>query len=254
MTEAGKRDGGYKNPPIEEALVEFRFVPRQEWDLTIPGKLAQHSSIKDQYPGKPRTQKMLQAELQAMAGQPAGFAVHEGVGRVQLIDNDARRLVSLGPDVLSVNSLRPYEGWGDFRPRIEAALLAYAEIAGATEVKRIGVRYINKVTLPVTDFDLDTFFRCGPPSAEGLPKHMSGFLSRVEYVYEDGAKLLLTHASVGALEGSSAFLLDLDVIWEAQAPLAVEKVMSLVNDLHEREGKAFEAIITDEARKVFDAD
>jgi hypothetical protein len=41
----------YKNPPIEEALAEFRFVPRQEWDLTIPGKIHQHPNIRDAYRG-----------------------------------------------------------------------------------------------------------------------------------------------------------------------------------------------------------
>ncbi len=28
----------YRNPPIEEALCEFRYPPGQEWDLTIPCK------------------------------------------------------------------------------------------------------------------------------------------------------------------------------------------------------------------------
>jgi uncharacterized protein (TIGR04255 family) len=42
-------------------------------------------------------------------------------------------------------------------------------------------------------------------------------------------------------------------VWEAPTPLTVDKVMDVVDDLHEREGKAFEAIITDETRQVFDA-
>jgi len=87
----------YRNPPIEEALVEFRFVPGQEWDLTIPGKLHQHDAIKAQYPGKPRTQKVfLEAELQAGPGHPPNLAVHEGVGRVQLVDERGNHLISLG--------------------------------------------------------------------------------------------------------------------------------------------------------------
>jgi uncharacterized protein (TIGR04255 family) len=248
-----KRRSQYKTPPIEEALVEFRFEQAQEWDLTIPGKLHQHASIKDQYPGKPRQQRVLQAALQAAPGQPAGFAVHEGVGRVQLVDLDAKRLLSLGPDVLSVNVLRPYEGWDRFRPRIDAALRAYAEVAGIVGVNRIGVRYINKVVIPVTNFDLNTYLLSRPSSPPGLPNQMGGFLNRVEYAYDDGCKLLLTQASVEAPEGSSAFLLDLDVVWEGKAPLPVDEVMAVVEDLHEREGRAFEAVITDETRKVFDA-
>ena len=40
----------YKNPPIEEALCEFRFKPGQDWDFTIPGKL--QTEFGDEYTGK----------------------------------------------------------------------------------------------------------------------------------------------------------------------------------------------------------
>ena len=83
----------YKNPPIEEALVEFRFAPGQEWDLTIPGKL--HEKVKDSYPGKPRQQKLLQAAVQAVQGQPPGFTLQEGIMRVQLVDADRRKDILL---------------------------------------------------------------------------------------------------------------------------------------------------------------
>jgi len=242
----------YKSPPIEEALVEFRFVPGQEWDLTIPGKLHQHRAIKDQYPGKPRTQKVVAAELQAGPGQSPNVAVREGVGRIQLVSEDGRRLISLGTDLLSVNVRRPYPGWEDFRPRIEAALKAYSEVATPKAVARVGVRYINKIVLAETALDLGAYFRCGPPTAEGLPNAMGGFVSRVEYIYDDGAKLLLMHASVAPPAGRSAFLLDLDVIRESREPIGTEEVMRTVDDLHEREGQAFEATITDNLRQVFD--
>ena len=37
----------YRNPPIEEALCEFRFKPGRDWDLTIPGKL--QAAIGEEY-------------------------------------------------------------------------------------------------------------------------------------------------------------------------------------------------------------
>lgn len=42
----------YKNPPIVEALCEFRFVPSDEWNLTVPGLIFQE--LKHVYDGKPR--------------------------------------------------------------------------------------------------------------------------------------------------------------------------------------------------------
>ncbi|MDQ2696723.1 MAG: TIGR04255 family protein, partial [Pseudomonadota bacterium] len=182
----------YRNPPIEEAIVEFHFRPGQEWDLTIPGKLHQHPAIKDQYPGKPRTHKIMEASFQAGPEQPATWAVREGPMRTQLVDTSGHRLISVGPDMLSVNVLRPYDDWEQFRPRIDAALQAYAEVAKPNGVWRVGVRYINKIVVTGKAFDIPKYFTCGPPFAPGLPGQMAGFISRVEYLYDDAIKLLLT--------------------------------------------------------------
>jgi uncharacterized protein (TIGR04255 family) len=250
MTEPRQRRR-YKNPPIEEALVEFRMVPGQDWDLTIPGKL--HERVKASYQGKPRQQKLFQASVQAVHGEPTGLAMHEGVVRVQLVDSDGRKLLSLGADVLSVNVLKPYDSWENFKPRIDDALRAYVDVSGAEKVSRIGVRYINKVVLEGTDIDLPKYFLCGPSVPPGLPRRVGGFLNRAEHVFEDGVKVLVTFASIDAGENKSAFLLDLDVVWEGAVPLDTNAALEKVDDLHEREGIAFEALITDETRAIFDA-
>ena len=243
----------YRNPPVEEALVEFRFVPGQEWDPTLPGKLHQHAAIKRGYTGKPRTQKIVEAALEAGRDQPSQMTLREGFGRVQLVNENGTRLISLGPDVLSVNVLRPYEGWTQFRQRIAIALQAYAEVAEPSGVLRVGVRYINKIVLPEKEIELKTYFQCGPPSVPELPSKMAGFMSRVEFLYPDAVKLLLTQASIDAPEEPSAFLLDLDVLWEGGEAQSPDAIMTVVDDLHERVGSAFEAIITDAAREIFDA-
>lgn len=244
----------YRNPPVEEALVEFRFVPGQGWDPTLPGKLHQHTAIKSGYTGKPRTQKIVEAALEAGRDQPSQMTLREGFSRVQLVNENGTRLISLGPDVLSVNVLRPYEGWIEFRQRIETALQAYAEVAEPGGVSRVGVRYINKINLPAQEIELKTWFRCGPPTVPELPGKIAGFVSRVEFLYPDAVKLLLTQASIEAPDGPPAVLLDLDVLWESGETRSPDAIMTLVDDLHERAGNAFEALITDAARERFDAD
>lgn len=243
----------YKNAPIEEALVEFRFTSSgAEWDLTIPGKLHQHPAIRDAYSGKPRTQRILETVMQAVAGQAPAFNVQQGVGGIQLVDADAKRLLGLKPDVLSVHVLRPYEGWEKFRPRVDAAVRAYREVSGVDSVVRIGLRYVNRIVIPVEGLKLGEYFTCGPRSPDGLPNEMAGFLTRVEYVYEEHQKLIMTFASLEALPGSSAFLLDLDTIWEGES-LHIDSAMSTLDALKEHVGSGFESLITDKLREVFDA-
>lgn len=245
----------YHTAPIEEAFVEFRFESSgREWDPTLPGKLHQHQNIGPYYTGTPRTQRVIQADLNATGDKPS-IKVQEGVGRIQLVNEQGTRLIALGPDVLSVHTLRPYDRWDAYRPRIAEALAAYTDVVGGPiRVTRIDVRYINKIVLPDTVSLLETYFRCRPLATSGLPSKMGGFISQVEYIYPDDVRLLLAHASIQSAPGQStaAYLLDLDVFIMPPIPLSVDKAMDFVDTLHEREGEAFEAIITDEARALFD--
>lgn len=241
----------YARPPIEEAIVEFRFIPGQDWNFTIPGKLHEHSDIKRRYPGKPRTQKLIEASINNNANKPPNLEMREGT-RFQLVDSETQRLISIGPDLLSINTLRPYDGWEQFRPRVVEALKAYDEVVEPSAISRIGVRYVNKIVIPESRIEFDRYFQNGLPSVHGIPNSVASFFSRIEYVYDDGIKLLLTQATVDASEeGSSAFVLDLDIIWEGEDPLALEAAMEIVDKLHKREGESFEAIITDALREVF---
>ena len=79
-------------------------------------------------------------------------------------------------------------------------------------------------------------------------------MSRIDYSYEDGARLVISQGSINSPSNHPQFLLDLDVIYESVDPLSQSEALEKVNDLRERERNAFEAVITNEAREIFDAD
>ena len=252
----------YKNPPIEEALCEFRFAPGQDWDLTIPGKL--QGALGDGYSGKPREQKAMQVGLHVQDGKPANLEYGEGLARVQLVAKDGTRVVGVGRDVLSVHMLRPYQntaniqkgGWQEFEPRIATALDAYWNVAEPSGITQVGVRYINKIALPVVNsVRVEDYLNCAYLEINGLPERYANFVSRVEYIYEDEIRLVLSYGLLGASPHVVDCLLDLDVIWQ-QNDVPIEREMSLevAGDLHRRVGIAFETLVTDKARELFDAD
>ncbi len=190
----------YKHPPIEEALVECRFEPSPDWDLTMPGRL--HVELREKYPGKPRQQNVVHASLGAQQGQAQRFAIREGVSKVQLLTDEATRLVAIGPDELSVHMLRPYQcdegpsGWDEFRPRIVGALTGY---------------------------------------------------------WKDDVRLVVSYATVEAPEDHVAFLMDIDLIWQSAKGVDNDAALKTADDLRTKERKVFEALITDDARSLFDA-
>ena len=249
----------YKNPPIEEALCEVRFQSQKDWDPTIPGKL--HSLLSEDYSGTPEQQKALEVGFEAGNGTTSKFSYSEGIGRVQLYTDDKTRMISVGPDSLGIHMLRPYidknyhagYGWPEFEDRIANALNHYWDLARPEGVKRIGVRYINKINIPETSVPIAKYLKCTMPDLSGLPSDLKNFLSRVEYVYPDDVVLVLSQGSVNAPDDNHVgFILDLDVIWSSDHLLLDRnESMSKTSDLRSRELEAFEAVITEDTRSLF---
>ena len=250
----------YRNPPIEEALCEFHFQPGPEWDLTIPGRL--HLQLGSEYPGKPQEQKSFETQIQVHDGQPPSVQHREQLSRVRLLTEDGKRMVSVGRNVMSVHMLRPYQhesledpgGWEEFRSRISTALSAYWTVAQPTAIPRIGIRYINKIVIPHSPVSLADYLSSSLPVVSGLPTRVGGFLTRVEYTYSEDVRLVLTQGLTAAPKGLVAVMLDLDVIWKGTKPAQRDDAMQKATELRDLERSAFEALITDQARELFDAD
>ena len=246
----------YKNPPIDEAICEFRFEPSQDWDPTIPGKL--HVELANEYSGKPQEQRALGLEWNPQEQQ---MSYNEGLARVQLPTEDGTRKVGVGPDLLSVHMLRPYHsellfdtsGWGEFRQRIERALDSIWKVVQPVGVRRVGLRYINKIFIPQRLVIINEYLNSALPQVSGLPTSPNGFVSRAEYTYPDGIRIILSQGTIEAPENHSGYLLDLDVIWENPEYITKEEALAKAGDLRAREREIFESVITDKAREVFDA-
>ena len=86
-----------------------------DWDPTVPGKL--QAELGDEYSGKPREQRAVQVGLRVQKGKPADLQYDEGLAKVQLVTKQGTRMVGVGPDVLSIHMLRPYQDLANFSKR-----------------------------------------------------------------------------------------------------------------------------------------
>jgi uncharacterized protein (TIGR04255 family) len=261
---AAKSMAVYKNPPVQEAVCEFHFAPLKgdpEWDLTLPGKLQLDPRLAE-YSGPSRQQTMQSIVAGGPKGEPA-FNLQSSLFRIHLPTQDDRALLSLGHNTLGVVVLRPYEGWENFRPRIMNALEVFCSKSGLTIVNRIGVRYINRIVTPVPDASTASKFMTGlrthieAVEADGKTKRTSRLTalnSRQEFVTSDNIKVLVTHATLDPqTTGTAEYLLDIDIAWDRQPLTGENEMVPMVDKLHEIEGAVFESLITEEARKLFNA-
>lgn len=240
----------YPNPPIQEALVEFKFADDGRWNWTYPGRYWE--LVREEYDGSPRSEQTIAVNAQQRARAVSTRAI-AGVGRVFLTRSTDAGLLGLAPDSCSVHVLRPYPGWSEFRPRVERALEAYEQLDAEILISRIAVRYVNRIVIPGDQLNLAEWFTSSPTLPEGVSQSMTALMSRVETGYEDGARLAITLATVQHEKpGEHAFLLDLDLSFVPESPVPISTgVYDIVESLHEREGSAFEAMITDATRELF---
>jgi uncharacterized protein (TIGR04255 family) len=237
----------YKNPPIEEALCEFMFASTatgQQFDLTVPGRLKMHPSMKE-YSGEPRTQNIPRIS----ANMPPTIAL-----RVQLPTADGRRLVSIGHNTLAISVLRPYDGWENFKLRIEHVLDAYFEAISPFAVVRIGVKYVNRILVRNAVAHPASFLTGLPTEDKISDARLANFTQFTEFVRTDQIKVLVTQATLQPIaQDTTEYLLDIDTIWDHRELGSRTEIIDMIERLHDIEGAAFEALITNEARSLFDA-
>ncbi|MCY4225266.1 MAG: TIGR04255 family protein [Bacteroidetes bacterium] len=244
----------YRNPPIIEAICEFHFASSSGWDPTLPGKL--HAELEGDYVGQPRRWESIEFGVQIQSGASAKFQVGEGPEKVQLITENEKRIIGIGPDVLSIHMLSPYldphysdgTGWVEFHARIKEALNSYWQVVQPKGVKKTGIRYINKIEVSEQEMLLQKYLKCAFPKVAGLPDQIVNLMSRVEYQYDGGIKLILSQGKV--VDG---FILDIDVIHETSEVADRNCIDEMIIDLRTRVGDVFESVITNKSRELFNA-
>lgn len=246
----------YSKPPIVEAVCEFRFSGGPGWDWTIPGLFFE--KVKAGFPQK-RQQNIVELSMSATEQQVTPM-VKGGVARMQFLSATGDKLITVGPEMLSAHwaKMAPdeyYPGWEAFRPHIESAYQNYLAIAGPEDVVRIGLRYINRINVAGEAINLGAYLRNPPQLPDELPQDIGMFVSRTVVAYDEATTLALIMASPqDAQPGTVSVVLDLDLVYaNPDGVLDPNQAMAKVDVLRALERDAFEALITDDSRRLFDA-
>ena len=75
-----------------------------------------------------------------------------------------------------------------------------------------------------------------------------------EYLRDDGSRVIVTQVTLQATNPETTeYLIDVDTLWNAGPIEGLDAMMAKADELHGIEGAAFETLITDRARELFDA-
>lgn len=236
----------YKNPPIVEALCEFRFTQSGDWPLTIHGAI--FSKLQSKLP-KSRNAQNIQFSTQI---GPGGVAQQSQTqDKTILLTEDERSLVQVAPHQLVVNRLKPYQTWNDFLPLIQESFRAYLEVAHPNSLRQIILRYINRIEFDEdASVPVETYFEFRPYLGSKLKTEMNGFAQVVQFAQNDGRDLATVTLSTTDL-GDPAVMLDLEYATAHSEPIELDKVFEWVELAHTHIEDLFEACITDTLRQRF---
>jgi uncharacterized protein (TIGR04255 family) len=238
----------YQKPPLIEALCEFQFIS-DSWDWTIPGLIYQQ--INQRFTKKRQLSKV-EFELK-QDSKDVSQRIRGDVERIQFMNEDESQLVQVGPNLLAVNSVASYPHWSNFRVLIHEMFDVYRNIANPSSIKRIGLRYINRIDIPEATLDLSTYFDLEPKLPDQLPHDFASLFMRIELPYlSDSSVFILTFGSAPEKSNDqSSFILDLDFVTRANTNILFETCENWIENAHTNIEIAFEACITDRLRELF---
>lgn len=232
----------YANPPVIEAACEFRFGQIGVYSILIPGRY--YERVKAEYPEIEMTRGL---GIQA-GGQELSVSAEE---RTVFRNLSANRLVQIGPGMLAINQLPPYPDYATFRREIEARLSDYKAVASPRGLTRIGLRYINRFTIPENQ-PLEAILQVGFKVPQPLAAKSDQYLLRLEFPYEaDRDRLILIVAKAPDHPEGLGVMLDLDYVLVKPDQVGEGEIMEWVDMAHETIETVFHACVTKEALASF---
>ena len=166
------------NPPIVEAILDVECDLPPGLDLqSLEGRARE--VFADRYPTF-RALQVQQHEIKAHGEAPPEFNVRRELQALQFWSQDGRQLVQVRSSGFSFNRLAPYSSMDDYRAEIERCWGLFVRLVEPSQVRRIALRYINRILLPTVDGQavLDQYLALSPRLADEDTLQFVGFVDQ----------------------------------------------------------------------------
>jgi uncharacterized protein (TIGR04255 family) len=239
----------YRNPPIIEAVCEFRFSPDTKWDPTIPGLM--YGKLKSDFPIR---ESKLEQEIEMQVDDGGvKHRIKTPSQKAVILANDRKSLMQIGARILSINHLKPYPGWERFKPKIHQAFNTIKEITDIVGIDRVALLYIDKIEIPGNTIVMEEYFNFSPALGSSLPQNFINFIIGCEFPYSnkrDICKLQLTSA-IPDNPDNSAFILTTEYYLAQKNVISPESALDWVEDAHTIVRDQFKGCITSKMEDLF---
>jgi uncharacterized protein (TIGR04255 family) len=242
-----------RNAPIVEAVIDFRARPNVIWDQE---RIA--AVVRERLKEFPEVQPLRgwEQQFQTEPGKTIEGSTRD-LGWIGMIlkSTDNLRVAQIHREGVSYSRLKPYPNWSIFSREAVELWELYRELTGPLEISRIGVRYINRIDIPITGADLGKYFRQPPQSPPGVTIPFSHFVySDVFSIVEMECSIRLVRTiqpPLPPVNTSPGLIVDIDVSTTKALPTDDDIVVQRLTEMRWWKNKIFFATITDNLQRQF---
>jgi uncharacterized protein (TIGR04255 family) len=248
----------YPKPPIIETLIDLQ-VDFAEGAPTLDSLARLGQQIEANYPAR---EELYSFGIEVNVQTGTEVKTNRELVGYRFWNKSRDRVVQFRTNGLLFSRLptaeNPYDEWEVSSAEINRLWPLYRDALRPTNVRRLGVRYINRVRLPPGKTTLDEFFTARPELPRAIPLAIRSFIMRLAVPLPDLPDGLLivgqgTANDETTPDGQTDVLLDLDLVRTVHLSTFDDdsEVWTTLNDLHSRENALFETFITPATRELF---
>jgi uncharacterized protein (TIGR04255 family) len=239
--------GQYPYPPITEAAIDIRFeqILSDDEQSKISKKLAPFYSLE-----KVEINRGVQVNI-----NPDGPKVTQQEQKIiRRSNNDQNEIFLAAGQSIIVSQLAVYPGWDAFIRRFSRDYAVFKKITGYRKVARIGLRYINRIDVPVSSgvAKYENYLNLHIALPSVLDPVLT-FSFQVKKIFKEiGCEVVINSASIPSpLPNCVAFVIDIDVGKHINVPQLDNDIAAFLEQARHLKNEIFEGSVTDSARKLF---
>jgi uncharacterized protein (TIGR04255 family) len=249
--EPEKRLLHFKHPPIIEAVIAINIVRLPSTMIQV----IQESAIVLQQLGYKRreipvTMHEFQMKIEDGKSQVSGVDTPHGI---RFDSTDGRYAVQLNLSGFVFSRLGDYHSWEQFRDEATKLWAVYLQLAKTIQILSFGVRYINKLFVPVRT-DLSTFLRVYPQLPEDVPQTIHELFMRIGMAISEPTGVLIHQQTLLPPERENfvTILLDNDFQFPSHGT-PVQEVWGLIEKVRSLKDDYFVKFLTPAMMETFNA-
>lgn len=244
----------YSRAPITEAIIDFRVALAEDFAIERIADI--HPRIKEDFPIMQPFHRKIGTFTVDPNGPNAPFKVdtstqHSGFW---FKSRDNLRIFQATAEGFTFNRLAPYQSWDEFRSVARDLWRVYTEACKPICVTRIGIRYVNQISIPANELiELKDYFNTIPEvSSQLTQKVLQSFFMQLQIPQQDLSCLLIINEAIAPQTNPNfvTIILDLDLFREQIWDRDDEAIWQFLEQLHDRKNEVFEASITDRTREL----